>query len=165
MELAARRTRQALQARRKNLSVAPRENARLAERIASPVTLAPAESASCQNEAASFNEFYDKYDALTGLVCLAAQEGVSDKRESKYQAEREWFVRVYPHAIPGIEAWESYGSDDDAEAPLFARFWTPPTLLELLQNDGGDLIEQMEKSYDVLTVWEKSLAHSASPAV
>lgn len=157
LELAARRTRRALQARRHDLAAAS------ATRPTPAVASASANfGAEWEREKAVLLPFYDRFDDLTGLVCLAAQEGVTPVREAKYQAARQWFINACPS---GVGEWAGpFLEAEGAQSDAFAHFWTSPTLDALLQNDGGDLIVRMEQTQNALAAWEKSVHARAKAA-
>ena len=160
LELAARRTRRALQARRHDLAASA--SAAMTAPAAVDAAAADVFPAGWEREKAVLLPFYDKFDDLTGLVCLAAQEGVTPVREAKYQAARQWFINACPS---GIGEWAGpYLEAEGAQSDAFSHFWTSPTLDALLQSDGGDLIIRMEQTQNALAAWEKSVQARAKAA-
>ena len=149
LELVTRRTRR-VQARREGLANAA------AVPAAKPTALS-APSGRTAGEKAVMEAFYNRYDDLTGLICLAAQEGVTSAREARYQRERAWFLRTYPDVCEFLGAFLPAEAKHNACDP-FACFWTPPSLSDLLQSDDGTFIARMETAQTALAAWEAALS-------
>lgn len=164
LELASRRTRRALEQRRRSLRA--QADARLA---AKNEYLRLRWLEDLQRERRAFAAFYDQHDALVGLLCLAAQEGATPAIEGEYAVRRAWFCAHYPplkrtigmHLLPkppGVAplSWGRRGCD------AFEALFSAPTLTAALARDGGRLIDCLTRTQVALEFWEKSIAREES---
>ncbi len=160
LELATRRTRRALEARRRSLRAGA--DARRATRDAY-LRLRWREDL-CR-ERRAYAEFYDRYDELVGLLCLAAHEGVTPDREQEYRARRTWFCHHYPGVKQALSAHLEGDGSDTAPGRFgrrasdgFEALFFPATIAAMLAADEGDLIGRLMRTQAALTAWEESIA-------
>ena len=167
LELAARRTRRALEQRRRDL----RFGAEAALRAATEAPRALHDSylrvrwrEEIARERGQFDEFYEQYDSLIGLLCLAAHEGNSPKAETEFREKRTFFTARYPKIKPYLAPHlQADGSDTlptmwgrrmcDGFEALFA----PVTIAALLETDEGNLIGRMMRTNTAVSAWESDL--------
>ncbi len=167
LELAARRTRRALEQRRRDL----RSGAETALRVATEAPrvlhdnyLRTRWQDDLKRERASFDEFYGHYDMLVGLLCLAAHEGNSAKIETEYKERRGFFVGHYPRIKQYLTAHLAADANDTLPT-LFGRracdafeaMFAPLSVAALLETDNGHLIGRMMRSNAALAGWESDL--------
>lgn len=163
LNLAARRTRRALEERRRDLRAA----------FSNPTPATPEDAylnlrwrEDLKRERAAFDLFYDRYDALIGLLCAAAQEGITPEREAGYQKHRAWFCARYPSLKRKVHL---YLSDDPSDAGSPSRFgrrshdafealFSPVSIAALLAADDGDLIGRLMRTQSALGEWEDGIA-------
>jgi hypothetical protein len=124
-----------------------------------------------------WQDFIDRYEAFTGVLCAAAKSGCDSTRESEYALLRRWFVanyyRISGRLRPALEAefaHESiaapliadYAGQKRALDPLEALF-LPGTLNDVLAQDTGDLIPHVVRIsaavYQCYEDWEASQSH------
>jgi len=164
-ELAMRRTRRALEERRREGTAAATDSLQTASATRGHY-LRLRWREDLRRERASFDNFFDQYDTLVGLLCVAAQEGVVPGMEEEFVDLRGWFISHYPkvkeYVAPHLDAdpsdtlgvrWGRRSCD------AFEAMFAPPGLEEVLANDGGNLIGRLIRTQAALTAWEASLTH------
>lgn len=166
VELATRRTRRALEQRRRDL----RADAE-ARRAARDDYLRLRWREDLVRERAAFDAFYDQYDALVGLLCLAAHEGLEPRMEAEYTERRAWFCARYPKmklllaahlqndtsdTLPGL--WGRRSCD------AFEALFYPGTIAEMLESDGGNLIGRLMRTQSALESWDADLSRKEEAA-
>jgi hypothetical protein len=162
VELAARRTRRALEQRRRALrsSGSPARSGMVLDND----YLGLRWRQDLVRTRAAYEEFFDKYDTLVGLLCLAAHEGLKPEHEDEYRELRAWFQEQYPSVKPRIAS--HLAPDDSDTAPglwgrrpcdAFEAMYLPATVAVLLENDGGSLIGRMMRAQAALDAWDRSL--------
>jgi hypothetical protein len=165
LELATRRTRRALEERRRALRAASE-----ARREARDVYLRLRWREDLLRERRAFEGFYEQYDALVGLLCLAAQEGVTPGAEEEYRTLRAWFCARYPAIKPALSA-HLQSDPNDALLPGpwgrracdgFEALFLPPTLDAMFAADGGNLIGRLMRTQAAVTGWQESIARRES---
>lgn len=74
-----------------------------------------------QRQRAQFNIFEEQYDGLIDVLCAAAHEGVTSKREGVYREVRVWMLKHYPAIASRIRShWQADGEVGvDPFRPLF----------------------------------------------
>ena len=163
LELATRRTRRALEQRRRDL----RFGAQTALRAATDAHdnyLRVRWQEDLHRERANFDEFYEQYDALVGLLCLAAHEGNSERIETEYKIRRAFFTARYPK-IKGYIAEHLLADANDTLPALWGRracdafeaMFSPMSVAILLSTDSGNLIGRMMRANAALAGWESDL--------
>jgi hypothetical protein len=110
-------------------------------------------------------EFYDQYDALIGLLCLSAHEGIKAEHEIEYRERRAYFTKRYPAVKPSLTPHLDYDSSDmfpTSQGPrpcdAFEALFMPATILAMLESDGGNLIGRMMRTQSALSAWDAALA-------
>ncbi len=168
LELASRRTRRAIEERRRAIRAGA-----TARKAAQNDYLRVRWQAELSRERALFEEFFDHYDALVGLVCLAAQEGVETWQEEKFSQQRSWFVAHYERAQRHISPRLS-SSGDTGDKPadarratpwerrkggtdIFETLFRPASISHLLAGDNGALIGVLTSAQEALTAWDRDL--------
>jgi len=173
LELATRRTRRAIEERRRDLrnrDTRSRSNGGL---TAAPDTLCEANSLhlrwreDVRHWRTAYNEFEDRYDHLVGLLCLAAHEGVTAKREEAYKEQRVWFLHNYAEVQRELGRYLRTDPSDTTPG-LWGRrpcdgyeaLFLPGSLDALLAADNGNLIGRLTRTQEALTAWDDSLRRS-----
>jgi len=166
LHLATRRTRRALEERRRALrALADARDAAHDDylRLRWRQELA--------RERRTYDELSREHDALVGLLCAAAHEGIKPGMEDDYKTLRAWFCAHYPEAKRALSAHlESYPSDgvtgrfgrrtcDAVEALFF-----PPTIAAMLASDGGNLIGRLVRIQEALGAWQKGIVRREAAA-
>ncbi len=163
-ELATRRTRRALEQRRRTLIVDTK-----APRAAQEDYLHLRWREDLEREQAAFTAFYERYDTLVGLLCLAAHEGNNAETEEEYREHRTWFTANYADVKRSL-ALHLESDESDTFPTRFGRracdafeaLYQPPTLHSLLENDGGTLIGRMMRTQNALEARKQMLQHQAA---
>jgi hypothetical protein len=98
--------------------------------------------------------FVEKFEQFTGVLCAAAQHGITQGSEQEYLGLRTWFLENYyehaamlrPHMGSNTEdsLAESAGSPGSA-MDRFEAIFLPRTLKELLTHDDGGLISLVSR--------------------
>ena len=167
LELAARRTRRALEQRRRDLRFGAEAALRVAAeapRVLHDSYLRVRWQEELKRERGAFDEFYERYDALIGLLCLAAHEGNSPQCEAEYHDKRGYFTGHYPKIKTYIAAHLIVDADDTLPS-LFGRracdafegMFAPATVAVLLETDNGNLIGRMMRANAAMSAWESDL--------
>lgn len=174
LELASRRTRRALEQRRRDL----REGTTGALRAATAAPLAARDSylrlrwaEDLKRERAAYDEFFDQYDEMVGLLCLAAHQGIEPGFEDEYQRRRVYFTSRYPH-VKGYLAPHLENDPSDVQAGRWGRrscdafeaMFAPHSIAAMLETDGGNLIGRMCRTQVALAAWEQSIARREAAA-
>jgi hypothetical protein len=112
----------------------------------------------------SYNQFEDRYDRLVGLLCLAAHEGVTAKREEAYRAQRLWFLQNYAQVKRELGRYLQSDPTDTAPGLLGRRpcdayeaLFLPGSLDAMFSADNGNLIGRLTRTQEALTAWDESL--------
>lgn len=161
LSLATRRTKRALEERRRSLRA--EAQARRAERDA---YLRLRWRQDLERERRSYATFYEEYDALIGLLCLAAHEGFQPPQEDEYRSRRAWFCAHYPD-VKRLLGAHLEGDPSDTIPGRFGRracdafeaLFFPTSLERLLAADEGNLIGRLMRTQAALTAWEAALRH------
>lgn len=158
-ELATRRTRRALEQRRRSL-IADAEN----RRALHDSSLRLRRRGELDQEKVLFADFQDRYDSLIGLLCLAAQDGNTPETEAEFREQRAWFMTHYAEVKRTlglhIEADDSDtlpGRFGRRTCDAFEALFHPPTLNSLLTHDGGNLIGRMMRTQNALEARKDAL--------
>lgn len=167
LELATRRTRRALEQRRRDLRFGTETALRAATvtpRVLHDNYLRVRWQEELKQERAHFDDFYDQYDGLIGLLCLAAHEGNSAKIEAEYRDKRAFFTSRYPKIKQYIAAHLEVDTNDTLQTlwgrracDAFEAMFSPTTVAALLESDNGHLIERMVRANTALADWEGDL--------
>ena len=170
LELVSRQTRRALEKRRRTL------------RTGQPVALRHGGAVPDQylrlrwrgdlaQTRGDFNAFYDQYDALIGVLCLAAQEGVAPRFESDYSRLRVWLAANYPRVQTHLRPHLTHDATDTfatrwgrRPCDAFEALYLPPTIAAMLHADNGTLISRLMRTQDALAAWDTALAHEETAA-
>jgi hypothetical protein len=157
LELVTRRTRRAFEERRRAL--------RSGETVSRPV---PGD-VSRRHEAilrarGLYVTFEERYDDLVGLLCVAAQEGVTPGREAKYREQRGWFVSHYERVKPEVSRFLQADESDLApglwghrSCDAFEALFRPGNIAAMLSADGGNLIGRLMRTQAALAAWDETL--------
>jgi hypothetical protein len=163
--LATRKTRRALEERRRVLRAA-----------------ASAETHDGRNAAARqdllvrdwqrFEAINRHYDALVGVLCAAAHTGVEPDMETEYGDLRVWFCQNYPRAKPMLTPFLQTDPSDGVagrfgrrSCDAFEALFFPQTIAAMLQADGGNLIGRLMRTQEALAAWERGLARQGARRV
>ena len=170
LELVARQTRRALEKRRRTL------------RAGQPVALRHAgavpdgylrlrwrgDLAQRRND---YEAFFDQYDALIGVLCLAAQEGIAPPFEADYSRLRVWLASNYPRVQTYLRPHLTGDATDTfatrwgrRPCDAFEALYLPPTIAAMLHADNGNLISRLMRTQDALAAWNTALAHEEAAA-
>lgn len=166
LELATRRTRRALEQRRRVLRAEAE-----ARRAADDDYLRLRWREDLARERAAFTEFYDQYDSLVGLLCLAAHEGIEPRMETEYRERRAWFCARYPKVKSLLNA-HLEGDASDTLPGLWGRracdafeaLFYPASIAAMLETDNGNLIGRLMRTQTALGLWETNLTRKESAA-
>ncbi len=121
-------------------------------------------------------EFYEQYDALIGLLCLSAHEGVHAANEEEYRVRRAYFTRRYAALKPKLRSFLTADANDIVPSrtgsfpcDAFEALFLPDTITAMLEADGGNLIGRMMRTQAALSAWDEALAaeeraHGINPA-
>ena len=159
LELATRRTRRALEERRRTL----RSGA--AQRAASrDAYLRLRWQQDLARERRGYGELYEQYDALVGLLCAAAHEGIKPEMEADYRTFRTWFCAQYPALKRAISPFVEMDTSD-AQPGRFGRrscdafeaLFIAKTIEEMFASDGGNLIGRLMRTQTALDGWRESI--------
>jgi len=175
IELAARRTRRALEQRRRDL----RFGAEAAFRAATEAPRALHDSylrvrwqEELGRERIAFDEFYARYDELIGLLCLAAHEGNSPQCEAEYREKRTFFTSRYPKIKTYVAPHLPTDPDDTLptlwgrrSCDAFEAMFSPATIAVLLETDNGHLIGRMMRANAAVGAWEHDLEKREATAL
>lgn len=155
LELATRRTRRAIEQRRRDLR---------SGEVFPPKALPPRWQDEIRLWRLSYNQFEDRYDRLVGLLCLAAHEGVTAKREEAYREQRLWFLQHYAPLKRELGRYLQSDPTDTAPGLLGRRpcdayeaLFLPGNLEAMFSADNGDLIGRLTRTQEALTAWDESL--------
>ncbi len=159
LQLAARRTRRALEERRRVLRTEVTERAE-----ARDAYLHLRWRQDIDRERRGYTSLYEQYDALVGLLCLAAHEGVEPELEEAYRERRAWFCAHYPGWKRTISAYLENDPSDGVSGRFgrracdaFEALFFPGTIDAALAADGGNLIGRLMRTQAALLAWKESL--------
>jgi hypothetical protein len=172
LELATRRTRRAIEQRRRDLR--GRDTwSRNGGLTAAPDTFSEANSPNVSwredicHWRAAYNEFEDRYDRLVGLLCLAAHEGVTAKGEEAYKEQRIWFLQNYTEVQRELGRYLRMDPSDTTPGlwgrrpcDAYEALFLPNSLDAMLNADNGNLIGRLTRTQEALTAWDDSLRRS-----
>jgi hypothetical protein len=125
---------------------------RLWEATASTLTQPPAAQTRPDDSPAAWQEFVDRYERLTDVLCTAARLGVTSALEQEYTVLRRWFGARYQcvaHRVrPRLGEVDPASGGKCPEAGRRAldsleRILFYMSLRELLARDRGDLIPRV----------------------
>jgi hypothetical protein len=157
LELVTRRTRRAFEERRRAL----RSGAALSPPTPAEVTRRRESAARVRTLYISFEEHYDD---LVGLLCVAAQEGVTPGRESEDRERRRWFVSHYAQVKPEVSRFLQADTSDSTPSlwghrscDAFEALFLPGSIGAVLSADGGNLIGRLIRTQTALADWEETL--------
>ena len=157
LELVTRRTRRAFEERRRAL----RSGAALAPPAAAELTRRREFAARLRTLYASFETHYDD---LVGLLCVAAQEGVTPGMEAEYRERRRWFISHYGQVRPEVSRFLQADASDSAPSlwghracDAFEALFLPGSIGAVLSADGGNLIGRLIRTQTALAAWEETL--------
>jgi hypothetical protein len=109
------------------------------------------------------SSFEERYDALVGLLCVAAQEGVTPAMEAEYREQRRWFVSRYPTVRPEVARFLEPDASDvvpglwgQRPCDAFEALFLPGSITAMLGADGGNLIGRLMRTQAALAYWEES---------
>ena len=102
-ERATRRTRGALEERCRSLRSGGPELPHGPDNALPDTLQARYDSLRFQNVA--YREFEERFDRLVGLICVAAQEGITPEREAAYREQRRWFITGYSRVRPFVSGF------------------------------------------------------------
>ena len=167
LDLATRRTRRALEQRRRSILTQVSEVDRH-KAAAGDVYLRLRWREDISRRRSLFEAFYDQYDELIGLLCLAAHQGIEPHQEDEYGKRRAWFASNYPHRVQGVIAPYLTSDASDSMPGIWGRgrrgcdafeaLYLPPTIAAMLEADGGNLIGRMMRTQEALMAWDAQLA-------
>lgn len=114
---------------------------------------------------AAYQSFFDHYDALIGLLCLGAHEGLKPENEVEFRELKGWFRQNYPPLKPSITPFlvedESdlvpTASRERRACDAFEALFMPDSVSTLLETDQGSLIGRMIRTQQALESWSRSL--------
>ena len=159
LQLAARRTRRALEERRRALRTEVAERA-----AARDAYLNLRWRQDIERERRGYASLYEQYDALVGLLCLAAHEGVEPALEEAYRERRAWFCAHYPGLKRTLSAYLENDPSDGVSGRFgrracdaFEALFFPATIDLMLATDGGNLIGRLMRTQAALIAWKDSL--------
>jgi len=158
LELAAKRTRRAIEERRRSLlagsSATATENDYLHLRWREEVL----------RERSLYREFYDQFDNLVALLCLAAHEGLKPGQEAEYRTRRVWFCDNYPTVKKRVHQHLESDSSDTLPAfwgrrscDAFEALFHSHSIEQMLETDNGNLIGRLIRTQEALAAWDDAL--------
>ncbi len=162
LHLATRRTRLALEERRRALrgTDAPENETNgprdvLGERL----------RADLARERDGYEVLNARYDTLVGVLCAAAHEGIEPEMENEYRALRTWFRAHYPRAKRSLSPFVPPDASDGvtgrfgrrAACDAFEALFFPHTIAVMLAADGGNLIGRLLRTQEALAGWQRSI--------
>lgn len=173
LELAARRTTQALNHRRRPLKAAdnaPESPAPEVTPVMTPTDLPIADAEAPRDYRAAllsaFSDYYTfeaRFDELVQTLCLAAHEGATPARETRYQNQRVWFLTEYAVVQEDLAEYLTPVADT-APTPLgaqscdaFESLFFPVSLEAMLENDNGAMIDRLQRAQNALIAWSDDL--------
>lgn len=114
---------------------------------------------------ADLGSFTVTYDRLSEILCDAAQYGPTPDLEREYQRVRAWYLHAYERVQPYLLSYQEAVTPNEDEFQFLAG---PPTLLDALAADEGDLIPRLLLTRSVLTRYQfhlDQLERARSPEV
>lgn len=164
LHLATRRTRLALEERRRVLraSDAATESEVIGPRDAA---LRDRLRADLAHERDGYELLNERYDALVGVLCAAAHEGIEPGMEDEYRALRTWFCAHYPQAKRTLAPFVLSDPSDGVTGRLgrraacdaFEALFFPHTIAAMLAADGGNLIGRLLRTQEALAAWQRGI--------
>ncbi|MBC8103989.1 MAG: hypothetical protein H7Z41_15555 [Cytophagales bacterium] len=170
LDLATRRTRRALERRRRTLFAELTETDRRKAIAGGDAYLLIRWREDVKRSRALFDSFFDQYDSLVGLLCLAAHQGIEPHLEEEYRERRRWFASNYPQRIQRlIEPYQVRDAADSVpgiwgprSCDVFEALYLPSTIGAMLETDGGNLIGRMIRAQEALAAWEATIRREES---
>ena len=156
--LATRRTRLALEERRRALRAGAAQKVGDAARLDRPRT-------DLARERERHDLLNTRYEALVGVLCAAAHEGLEPGMEDEYRNLRAWFSVHYPRAKRSLAPFVRADSSDGVTGRFgrracdaFEALFFPHTVAAMLATDGGNLIGRLLRTQEALAAWQRSIA-------
>lgn len=124
----------------------------------------------------AWQEFVEHYEQFTDLLCVAAKEGVSSRREARYASLRCWLLQNYPHVAPRLRPYLA-GCRENGNTELtlvdpvsshrrrldcFESVLLPNTLEDLFREDSGGLIDLVSRVSDAVYKCDELLTASTA---
>ena len=166
LHLATRRTRRALEERRRALRALA--DARSAAR---DDYLRLRWRQDLARERRTYEALSREHDALVGVLCAAAHEGLQPGMEDDYKTLRAWFCIHYPEAKRALSVYLEYDPSDGVTGRFGRRscdaveaLFFPPSIAAMLASDGGNLIGRLVRIQEALAAWQKSIARREAAA-
>jgi hypothetical protein len=105
----------------------------------------------------TWRDFVHRYEEFTDILCVAAKDGCTDRREARYSTLRCWLMENYHAIAPRLRPYLVQASASATltmvepfsgrRRPLdgFEVLFTSASLADLLERDRGDLIERVSR--------------------
>lgn len=125
-------------------------------------------SIECRRE--ELEVFYEKYEDLVEVLCIAGNYGPDSKLDHRYGQIRSWMQEHYPPLRLFVVAYLRFDSRD-AQAGLdwhglagdaFEALFAAPSLDEFLRLDDGQMIWRIERTRDALNLYGEHLRQLAA---
>lgn len=109
-------------------------------------------------------DFLSRYEGLTDLICAAAKDGITDRREARYGVLHTWFLANYHAIAPKLRPYLAEAGPHEAalislvepasgrrrQMDGFEVILLSSTLGDLLLRDAGGLIEHLSRLSDAV---------------
>lgn len=113
-----------------------------------------------QHRREQFLQFYEQYELLVDLLCWAARDTVHDGCDQRYQRVRQWMRANYPiirHALLPFTRELLRERREDLRGDLFEPLFAPPHVMQVIEQDSGDLLERIILTREVLSRYDAHL--------
>ncbi|MDX1932235.1 MAG: hypothetical protein SFU56_06495 [Capsulimonadales bacterium] len=162
LELATRRTRRALFERCRTLRSRPVEETKGHGSYAAYLR----EREAIRRNRAMYDMFEKQFDGLVGVVCFAAQEGITSDAETEFARYRAWFMEYYHRVRPYLAPYLTLHENDVTptrwglrRCDTFEALFLPASIQALLDADNGCLIDRLDRAQNAVTDWYNAVRH------
>lgn len=114
-----------------------------------------------------FETFDNRFDGLVGVICAAAQEGITPAREDRYREQRGWFLKNYDTFKRDLGRHLESNTDDSVpglwgrrSCDAFEAMFLPTNLKSLLSQDGGRMIGRMMRTQTAIAAYADAICHA-----
>jgi len=116
--------------------------------------------AQCQRQREQFLAFYEQYEQLVDVLCWAARDTVHDGCDEQYQQVRYWMLKHYApvrRAMAPVIRQVLAEADGNPQEDPFENLFTPPHVMQVIENDEGDLLGRIIVTRDIVARYDAHL--------